>query len=66
MKINEVEHLENYLALWICIKGCIIREKDKDYTIDELKKLPRYYPNSGEVLKMMGLDIKEDKKMNKK
>lgn len=53
--------------MWICIKGVIRKESNKEYTKEELKKLPRMYLNSGEALKLMGLDVKECKKvkMNK-
>lgn len=60
---NDIEHIENYLALWICIKGVIRKEKNREYTKEELKQLPRVYLNSGEVLKLMGLDVKECQKV---
>lgn len=52
------------MALWICIKGVIRKDNNKkDYTLEELKALPRMHINSGEALKLMGLDVKECKKV---
>lgn len=65
MRVKDIEYLENYLALWICIKGVIRKDSNKDYSLEELKKLPRRHLNSGEALKLMGLDIKECKKTKK-
>lgn len=61
--VNDIKHLENYLALWICIKGVIKIDKNKEYTIDELRALPREYLNTCDALKLMGLDVKECKKV---
>lgn len=49
--------------MYICIKGVIRKEKGKEYTKEDLKTLPRMYLNSGEALKLMGLDVKECKKV---
>ena len=64
-KICDIPFICNYLALYVVIKGCIIKEEGKEYTKEELRQLPRRYIYSNEALKLMGLDIKESEKMNK-
>lgn len=63
-KISDIKYLENYLALWITIKGCIqLPEgvKAEDLSEDELKELPRKYINSADALKLMGVKIEKGK-----
>ena len=52
----DIENLENYLALYLCIKG--IKDKDNDDCYN------RKYLTSSEALKLMGLDVKECQKVN--
>lgn len=54
--MNDIENLENYLALYLCIKGV----KNKDGTKTKKKK----YLTSAEALRLMGLDVKECRKVN--
>lgn len=58
MRIKDIDNLENYLALYICIKGVKNKENDDDYN--------RVYLTSSEALKLMGLDVKECKKVKQK
>lgn len=58
MRVKDIENLENYLALYLCIKGVKNKEKDDDYN--------RAYLTSAEALKLMGLDVKECKKVKQK
>ena len=58
MRVKDIENLENYLALYLCIKGVKNKEKDDDYN--------RAYLTSSEALKLMGLDVKECKKVKQK
>lgn len=55
LRVKDVENLENYLALYICIKGIKKKENDNQYN--------REYLTSAEALKFMGLDVKECKKI---
>lgn len=57
--------MENYLALYICIKGYVKKEKNKEYTKEELRALPRIYPYPCDAIKMFGLDAREHKKGDK-
>lgn len=61
-KVSDVKYLENYLALWITIKGIIdVPEGVNPDTLseDELKALPRKYINSADALKLMGVKIEK-------
>ena len=61
-KVSDVKYLENYLALWITIKGIIdVPEGVNPDTLseDELKALPRKYINSAVALKLMGVKIEK-------
>ena len=63
-KVSDIKYLENYLALWITIKGCIqLPEgvKAEDLSEDELRELPRKYINSADALKLMGVKIEKGK-----
>lgn len=60
MRIKDIDNLENYLALYICIKG--VKNKDKENDDD----YNRAYLTSSEALKLMGLDVKECKKVKQK
>lgn len=62
-KVNSVKNLENYLALYICVKGCLDVPNNKtidDYTAEELKEMPRKYLNSADALKLMGVKIEKN------
>ena len=50
------------MALYICIKGYVKKEKNRKYTKEELRALPRHYPYPADALKMFGMDVKEHKK----
>ena len=63
-RVSDIKYLENYLALWITIKGCIqLPEgvKAEDLSEDELRELPRKYINSADALKLMGVKIEKGK-----
>lgn len=63
-KVSDVKYLENYLALWITIKGVIdLPEgvKAEDLSEKELRELPRRYINSSDALKLMGVKIEKGK-----
>ena len=54
--LRDIPFLENYLALYLCIKP--IKDKNGD-SVSEKRK----YLTSAEALRLMGLDIKECKKI---
>lgn len=61
-KVSDVEHLENYLALWLCIKGVIDLPDDiraEELPKEYLRKLPRREINSADALKLMGVKIEK-------
>lgn len=63
-KVSDIKYLEQYLALWITIKGIIeLPEgvKAEDLSKEELRKLPRKYINSSDALKLMGVKIEKGK-----
>lgn len=53
--VKDIPNLENYLALYICIKP--IRMKDGNVS-------EKRYLTSAEALRLMGLDVKECKKID--
>ena len=61
-KVSDIEHLENYLALYIAIKGVIeLPEgvRPEDVTKEDIKNLPRRHINSADALKLMGVKIEK-------
>ena len=60
--IDDIRDISGYLALYICIKGYVKKEKNRKYTKEELRALPRHYPYPADALKMFGMDVKEHKK----
>lgn len=63
-KVSDVKHLENYLALWLVIKGTIELPEGvraEDLSEEELRGLPRRYINSADALKLMGVKIEKSK-----
>lgn len=61
-KVCDVVHLENYLALWIAIKGVIELPEGvraEDLSKEELRELPRKDINSADALKLMGVKIEK-------
>lgn len=57
--IGDIPNLENYLALYLCIKPIkSIKGKDKK-NVSQKKK----YLTSAEALRLMGLDVKECRKV---
>lgn len=64
MRVKDVENLENYLALWITIKGILDVPKGvsvEEMTEEELKACKRKYINSSEALKLMGVKVEKSK-----
>lgn len=54
--VSDIPNLENYLALYLCVKG--IKEKDGN------KQKKKIYLTSAEALRLMGLDVKECQKID--
>lgn len=54
MRVKDIENLENYLALYLCIKGIKTEDNSRE----------KEYLTSADALKLMGLDVKECKKVD--
>lgn len=62
--IKDILYIENYFALWICIKGILDIDENiniNDLTNEQLRKCKRKYIKSSEALKLMGIKIEKDK-----
>ena len=55
--IDDIKHINGYLALYICIKGYVKKEKNRKYTKEDLWALTRLYPYPSDALKMFGMDV---------
>ena len=51
-RVKDIPNLENYLALYLCIKG-----------VKDDKSTKKRYLTSAEALRLMGLDVKECQKI---
>ena len=62
-KVSDIRFLENYLALYLCIKG-VIEVPDgmrcEEITKEMAKTLPRKEINSADALKLMGIKIEKN------